>query len=129
MAGNTTNFALANLKNIYVLSTSIHSDYGRKTLQWHFLIRKKNDKEYFEFFTNKEVHWFDGSKLVFGILGEYHNQCEIRFEKLTQLGDFSNRFKGMDIESYAALSEFINYINIMTSVASSNPDIAFELQK
>lgn len=127
MAGNTTNFALTSLKNIYVLKTSISSDYGKRKMQWYFLIRKKNAREYFELFTNKQIHWIKASKILLGVLGEYHNHFDIRFEKITPIRDFSSRFKGMDMESFAALSEFITYVNVMNNMVKDDPNVTFEL--
>ena len=127
MAGNTTNFALVNLKNVYVLSVKIKYHHESKELKWNFLIRKKNNKEYRDLFTNTEVHWLDGTNLVFGLMGEYDRNFVIHFEELTHISDCSSRFKGMDIESFAALSEFINYLNIMSNTFSNDPNITFKL--
>ena len=129
MKSNTTNFALTSLKNVFVLSTIITSDFSRKDSHWYFLVKKKNERDYFELFTNKRVHWLEASKIVFGILGEYQDYVDIHFEKLTHICDYSNRFKGMDLESYAALSEFITYTNIMSNHISSDSNLAFELGK
>ena len=126
MAANTTNFASVSLKNVYVLTVTIVCKYGHDKLMWYFLVRKKDERTYNDLFSNKEFHWLEGSKLVFGILGEYDNYCDIHFEKITYICDFSNRFKGMDMESYATLYEFINYINIMRNMVKDNSDVTFE---
>lgn len=127
MVANTTNLALTSLKNVYVLTTTIESSYGKEKLNWHFLVRKK-DFNYYDLFTNKTITILEHSKAIIGALGEYNNHCDVRFEKITHIKKFSNRFKGMDLESFAALSEFNTYINIMSNMVNENdPQLIFEV--
>ena len=125
--GNIANFALTSLKNVYILTTLITSNYGKEKLQWHFLVRKI-DSDYCDLFTNKRIYILKDSSIVLGMLGEYSKHCNVHFEKLTQINEFSNRFKGMDLESFSALSEFVIYLNIMSNMVDiTNPQVVFEV--